>query len=57
MFMVGFCLYSSIMLIPLFLQTLMGYDATLVGMVLATIGLAFLVIIPFLLLLRRPRHH
>jgi len=47
MFMVGFCLYSSIMLIPLMLQTLMGYDATLAGMVLAPGGVATLVTMPF----------
>ncbi len=47
MFMVGFCLYSSIMLIPLFLQTLMGYDATLAGMVLAPGGVATLLTMPF----------
>jgi MFS transporter, DHA2 family, multidrug resistance protein len=46
MFMVGFCLYSSIMLIPLFLQTLMGYEATLAGMVLAPGGVATLVTMP-----------
>jgi len=46
MFFVGFCLYSSIMLIPLFLQTLMGYDATLAGMVLAPGGIATLVTMP-----------
>jgi DHA2 family multidrug resistance protein len=46
MFMVGFCLYSSIMLIPLFLQTLMGYNATLAGMVLAPGGVATLIIMP-----------
>lgn len=47
MFVVGFCLYSSIMLIPLFLQTLMGYTATRAGMVLAPGGLATLVTMPF----------
>ncbi|HLO26051.1 MAG TPA: MDR family MFS transporter [Geobacteraceae bacterium] len=46
MFMVGFCLYSSIMLIPLFLQTLMGYNATLAGMVLAPGGVATLITMP-----------
>lgn len=46
MFFVGFCLYSSIMLIPLFLQTLMGYTATLAGMVLAPGGVATLVTMP-----------
>ena len=47
MFVVGFCLYSSIMLIPLFLQTLMGYNATKAGMVLAPGGLATLITMPF----------
>ncbi|NVO00056.1 MAG: DHA2 family efflux MFS transporter permease subunit [Geobacteraceae bacterium] len=46
MFVVGFCLYSSIMLIPLFLQTLMGYNATKAGMVLAPGGLATLIAMP-----------
>ncbi len=47
MFVVGFCLYSSIMLIPLFLQTLMGYSATDAGMVMAPGGVATLVTMPF----------
>ena len=47
MFVVGFCLYSSIMLIPLFLQTLMGYSATDAGMVLAPGGVATLITMPF----------
>ncbi|HEY5975006.1 MAG TPA: DHA2 family efflux MFS transporter permease subunit [Geobacteraceae bacterium] len=46
MFVVGFCLYSSIMLIPLFLQTLMGYSATMAGMVLAPGGVATLITMP-----------
>jgi DHA2 family multidrug resistance protein len=46
MFCFGFCLYSAIMLIPLFLQTLMGYDATLAGMVLAPGGVATLLTMP-----------
>ncbi len=46
-FVVGFCLYSSIMLIPLFLQTLMGYNATMAGMVLAPGGIATLITMPF----------
>jgi len=46
MFFVGFGLYSSITLIPLFLQTLMGYNATLAGMVLAPGGVATLVTMP-----------
>lgn len=47
MFMLGFSLYSSIVLIPLFLQTLMGYDATMAGMVLAPGGAATLITMPF----------
>lgn len=47
MFMVGYGLYGSIVMIPLFLQTLMGYDATLAGMVLAPGGVATLVAMPF----------
>ena len=47
MFAVGFCLYSSLMLIPLFLQTLMGYNATMAGMVLAPGGIATLITMPF----------
>ncbi len=46
MFVVGFCLYSSIVMIPLFLQTLMGYSATRAGMVLAPGGLATLITMP-----------
>ena len=46
MFVVGFCLYSSIMLIPLFLQTLMGYSATDAGMVMAPGGVATLFTMP-----------
>jgi len=47
MFVVGFCLYSSIMLIPMFLQTLMGYSATDAGMVMAPGGVATLITMPF----------
>ena len=46
MFMFGFCLYSTITLIALLLQTLMGYDATLAGMVLAPGGIATLLTMP-----------
>jgi len=47
MFIVGFCLYGSIVMIPLFLQTLMGYNATMAGMVLAPGGIATLIAMPF----------
>ncbi|MBW1953209.1 MAG: DHA2 family efflux MFS transporter permease subunit [Deltaproteobacteria bacterium] len=46
MFFFGFALYGSIVLLPLYLQTLMGYDATLAGMALAPGGLGSLLIMP-----------
>ncbi|MCL2760917.1 MAG: DHA2 family efflux MFS transporter permease subunit [Desulfuromonadales bacterium] len=46
-FVLGFCLYSSITLIPMLLQTIMGYDATMAGLVLAPGGVANLVAMPF----------
>ncbi len=45
-FTFGFCLYSAMTLVALMLQTLMGYDATLAGMVLAPGGLATLITMP-----------
>jgi DHA2 family multidrug resistance protein len=47
MFMVGFSLYGSVVMLPLFLQTLMGYSATMAGLVMAPGGLATLVTMPF----------
>ncbi|HOI15200.1 MAG TPA: DHA2 family efflux MFS transporter permease subunit, partial [Geobacteraceae bacterium] len=38
MFMVGFCLYGSVVMLPLFLQTMMGYSATDAGLVMAPGG-------------------
>ena len=46
MFFFGFVLYGSIMLLPLFLQTLMGYDATLAGWALAFGGIGSIMIMP-----------
>jgi DHA2 family multidrug resistance protein len=46
MFFFGFVLYGSIMLLPLYLQTLMGYDATLAGWALAYGGIGSLIIMP-----------
>lgn len=45
-FVVGFGLYSSIMLIPMFLQVLMGYSATDAGMVMAPGGIATMLTMP-----------
>jgi len=46
MFMLGFVLYSSTMLLPVFLQTLMGYTALLSGLVLSPGGLVTLIMLP-----------
>ncbi len=46
MFGLGFVLYSSTMLLPLFLQTLMGYTATLSGEVLSPGGFVVLLMLP-----------
>lgn len=46
MFMVGFILYGSTVLLPIFLQTMMGYTATLAGMALSPGGLVTLALMP-----------
>jgi len=46
MFFVVFNLYGSIVLLPIYLQTLMGYTATLAGIVLAPGGIAALITMP-----------
>jgi DHA2 family multidrug resistance protein len=46
MFMVGFCLYGSVVMLPLFLQTLMGYSATMAGLVMAPGGIASVIVLP-----------
>jgi DHA2 family multidrug resistance protein len=46
MYFFGFALYGSIVLLPLYLQTLMGYDATLAGWALAPGGLGSLIVMP-----------
>ena len=51
MFMVGFGLYGAISIIPLHLQSMMGYTATQSGMVLAPGGLATLITMPVAALL------
>ncbi len=47
MFMLGFVLYGSTVLLPIFLQTLMGYTAMQSGLVLSPGGLVVLVCLPF----------
>src|SRR5450631_1903512 len=54
MLVLGFVLYGSTALLPLFLQTLLGYTAMLSGMVLSPGGIAICIAMPAVgLLLRR----
>jgi DHA2 family multidrug resistance protein len=46
MFMLGLVLFSSTMLLPIFLQTLLGYTAMLSGLVLSPGGIVTLVMLP-----------
>jgi DHA2 family multidrug resistance protein len=46
MFMLGVILYGSIVLLPIFLQQLMGYTAMLAGLVLSPGGLLTLAVMP-----------
>ncbi|HZT32614.1 MAG TPA: DHA2 family efflux MFS transporter permease subunit [Bryobacteraceae bacterium] len=46
MYMLGFVLYGSTTLLPIFLQTLMGYTATLSGLVLSPGGVAIVLMMP-----------
>jgi len=58
MFLLGFVLYASTMLLPVFLQTLLGYPAMLSGLVLSPGGLVIALCMPlvgFLLSKVEPR--
>jgi DHA2 family multidrug resistance protein len=46
MFMLGFALFGSTVLLPIFLQTLMGYPATTAGLVLSPGGLVTMATMP-----------
>jgi DHA2 family multidrug resistance protein len=46
MFMLGFALLGSTLLLPLFLQTLLGYTAQLSGMALSPGGFAIMILMP-----------
>ncbi len=46
MFLLGFILYGSIVLLPIFLQQLLGYTATLAGLVLSPGGILTLALMP-----------
>lgn len=47
MFLVGFVLFGSTVLIPLLVQTLMGYSATDAGLVLSPGAMTVLMVLPF----------
>jgi DHA2 family multidrug resistance protein len=47
LFVLGFVLYGSTVLLPLYVQTLMGYNALLSGMVLSPGGVIVLITMPF----------
>jgi DHA2 family multidrug resistance protein len=51
MFGLGFVLYASTMLLPVFLQTLMGYDALTSGLALSPGGVAVVLLMPLVGLL------
>ncbi|MBF0491754.1 MAG: DHA2 family efflux MFS transporter permease subunit [Deltaproteobacteria bacterium] len=46
MFMLGFVLYASTVLLPYFLQVLLGYTATLAGMVISPGGILTMLLMP-----------
>jgi len=46
MFMLGFGYFSSLVMVPLFLQTLLGYTAQLAGIAISPGGFALLVMMP-----------
>ncbi len=46
MTMLGFVLYASLMLLPIFLQTLLGYPALQSGLALSPRGIGSLVMMP-----------
>jgi DHA2 family multidrug resistance protein len=53
MLVLGFVLYASTALLPMFLQSLLGYTAMLSGMVLSPAGLVVIVLLPVVGMLMR----
>ena len=51
LFVLGFVLYGSLALLPIFLQTMLGYTALLSGWVLSPGGLAVLIMMPVVAML------
>jgi DHA2 family multidrug resistance protein len=55
MFVLGFALFGTTVLIPLFVQQMMGYTAEQAGLVISPGGIAILVLMPLVGFPRRPR--
>jgi DHA2 family multidrug resistance protein len=53
MFVLGFVLYGSMALLPIFLQTLLGYTASLSGWILSPGGVAVLIMMPIVAMLMK----
>jgi DHA2 family multidrug resistance protein len=53
LFVLGFVLYGSLALLPIFLQTLLGYTASLSGWILSPGGVVILVMMPVVAVLLR----
>ena len=53
LFVLGFVLYGSLALLPIFLQTLLGYTASLSGWILSPGGVAILVMMPVVAVLMK----
>jgi DHA2 family multidrug resistance protein len=53
LFVLGFVLYGSLALLPIFLQTLLGYTASLSGWILSPGGMVILVMMPVVAVLLR----
>jgi len=51
LFVLGFVLYGSLALLPIFLQTLLGYTASLSGWILSPGGVAIMIMMPVVALL------
>jgi DHA2 family multidrug resistance protein len=53
LFVLGFVLYGSLALLPIFLQTLLGYTASLSGWILSPGGVVILIMMPVVAVLLR----
>jgi DHA2 family multidrug resistance protein len=53
LFVLGFVLYGSLALLPIFLQTLLGYTASLSGQILSPGGVVILIMMPVVAMLMR----